>query len=850
MQDIVIHGAKEHNLKNISVTFQRYKMIVVTGMSGSGKSSLVMDTLYAEGQRRFVESLSAYARQFLGLMEKPDVEEITGLSPVIAIDQKSTSKNPRSTVGTITEIYDYLRLLFARIGTPFCPHCEVPISKQSISQIIQNILTDYTGQKIQILAPMIKGVKGEHKEFLKDIQLKGFLRARINGTIQRLDQPIELERYKTHTIEVVVDRLKVDESSKNRLSDSIETACRLGKGLMIVLSETQEKTYSENFACISCGYSFKEISPRLFSFNSPYGACDGCDGLGTQPVNPAHLKRLMFRYQKTQSFGVKEKIEEAMSAQVCQKCHGSRLNQEALSIKIYKHNIADICNLPADKLLTFFKQLKLSKQESIIAEKIVKEIKARTQFLLDVGLDYLTLSRTSKTLSGGEAQRIRLATQIGSGLVNVLYILDEPSIGLHQRDNERLLDTLENLCKIGNTLVIIEHDEDTMKRADQIVDLGPEAGVHGGEVIFSGTYEEILKCPNSLTGRYLRGERFIAVPPTRRPGNGQTITVKQAYLNNLKNIDVTFPLGKFICVTGVSGSGKSSLVNDVLYETLRKSVGKKKAQFVGCSTIEGLKDIDKVIVIDQSPIGRSPRSNPATYTGVFDTIREIFSKLPNAQIRGYSPGRFSFNMKGGRCEACEGKGFLKIEMHFMPDVYVPCDECEGKRFNRETLAITLKDKNIADVLNMTVRQAMDFFANYYPIKHKLEALVGVGLGYITLGQSATTLSGGEAQRIKLSRELGKRASGNTLYILDEPTTGLHFADIEKLLIVLQGLVDKGNTLVVIEHNLDVIKTCDHIIDLGPEGGEKGGTILAEGTPETIAKTAKSYTGKYLKPYLS
>lgn len=849
MQEIVIKGAKEHNLKNISVTIKRHKLVVVTGLSGSGKSSLVMDTLFAEGQRRFVESLSSYARQFLGLMDKPDVDEIEGLSPVIAIDQKSGTKNPRSTVGTITEIYDYMRLIFARIGNPHCPKCDLAIKKQSLTSICNQILDKYEGKKITLLATVIQGTKGHHKDIMANLVQAGFLRARIDGKIVRLEDDIELKRYQQHTIDVVVDRLEIKADVRARLSESLETAAKAGRGTIIINCDSDDEIFSEKFACIKCGYSFKEISPRLFSFNSPYGACHTCSGLGAIPKQGRMLPRLLFRYQKTHSQVVKDKIEEELAQVECSDCNGSRLNREALAVTFAKKDMAAITSMSISELKSFLDKVKLSNQDLQIAEKILKEIHSRLQFLLDVGLNYLTLGRNAKTLSGGEAQRIRLATQIGSKLVNVLYILDEPSIGLHQKDNERLLKTLENLRDAGNTLVVIEHDEETMKRADQIIDIGPLAGVHGGEVVFNGTYNQIIKSTTSLTGRYLSGKASIEIPKTRREGNGSTLKILEPTLHNLQGMDVDFPLGKFICVTGVSGSGKSSLINDLLYEGLRAKINRDKKSKFACKGFEGLENIDKVIMIDQSPIGRTPRSNPATYTGIFDFIRQHFAQLPAAQIKGYGPGRFSFNVKGGRCEACEGSGKLKIEMHFMPDVYVTCEECNGLRFNAETLQVHLKGKNISDVLKMTIEEASLFFEHYPPIKKKVDTLLSVGLGYIELGQSAITLSGGEAQRIKLAKELSKRGTGKTLYILDEPTTGLHFADVEKLLHVLNRLVDKGNTVLTIEHNLDVIKVSDHIIDLGPDGGSGGGQIIATGTPEKVAKNKISYTGHFLKKML-
>lgn len=850
MQDIIIKGAKEHNLQNVDVSIKRNKLVVVTGLSGSGKSSLVMDTLYAEGQRRYVESLSSYARQFLGLMDKPDVDEIEGLSPVIAIDQKSGTKNPRSTVGTVTEIYDYFRLIFARIGQAHCPNCKIPISKQSLTSITNQILKKYEGEKVIILASVIRGVKGHHSDVFSHLVQAGFLRARVDGKMIRLDEEISLARYKQHTIDVVVDRLQIKDGIRARLAESLETASKVGKGTIIIHAKDDDDIFSEQFACIECGYSFKEISPRLFSFNSPYGACHKCSGLGSIPRQSRMLPRLLFKYQRTQSQSVKDKIEEALAELTCDACQGSRLNEESLSVTFGNKNMADVCALSIDQLEKFLKSVKLNKQQSEIAEKILKEIFSRIQFLLDVGLNYLSLGRSAKTLSGGESQRIRLATQIGSKLVNVLYILDEPSIGLHQRDNERLLKTLENLRDIGNTLVVIEHDDETMRRADQIIDMGPLAGVHGGQVIFNGSYSQILKSKDSLTGKYLRGQNFIAVPPIRRPGNGHFLRVKNPYLNNLKGMDVTFPLGKFLCVTGVSGSGKSSLINELLYKGLKAHFNRDKKAVLHCDGFEGLDHIDKVIMIDQSPIGRTPRSNPATYTGIFDHIRQLFSQLPASQIKGYKTGRFSFNVKGGRCEACEGSGKIKIEMHFMPDVYVTCEECQGKRFNTETLTVQYKGKHIADVLKMTLEEASTFFDKIPQIKNKVDVLLSVGLGYIELGQSAITLSGGEAQRIKLARELSKRGTGKTLYILDEPTTGLHFADVDKLLLVLNRLVDKGNSIIVIEHNLDVIKVADHVIDLGPEGGSGGGEVIATGTPEEISKNKNSYTGQFLRNMLS
>ena len=857
--NIIVKGAREHNLKNINVEILRHKLVVITGLSGSGKSSLAMDTIFAEGQRRYVESLSSYARQFLGVMEKPDVDSIEGLSPAIAIDQKSTSKNPRSTVGTITEIYDYLRLLFAKIGAPYCPKCNIPIARQSITNITDKILENHKGNII-VLAPLIKGVKGEHKEVLEDLKKNGYARARVDGKIVSLEDEIKLDRYKIHDIEAVIDRIEVKDGSRGRLVDSVEIAVKLGDGLVMVgdvpafsafkdlkalKAGTSPSIYSEKFACIDCGFSYKEVSARLFSFNSPYGACPVCEGLGTRPEALEEYRYMMYRYKRTMSNAVKEEIQEAMSAVTCDVCNGSRLNQHALSVKLKEKNIAELCSLNIEACLEFFEKLKLKKQEEIIAKQILTEIKARIGFLKTVGLGYLSLSRSAATLSGGEAQRIRLATQIGSGLVDVLYVLDEPSIGLHQKDNDRLLATLENLRDAGNTLIIIDHDEDTMKRADQIIDMGPGAGIHGGEVIFSGTYDDILKDKNSFTGKYLSGKEKIPLPQSCRKGAGKNLVVKGVAHNNLKNIDVEIPLGKMVCVTGVSGSGKSSLVNEVIYKGLmRKLHGSKDRPGI----FKGFKnddEIDKVIIIDQAPIGRTPRSNPVTYTGAFSFIRELFSQLPESRMRGYAPGRFSFNVKGGRCEACEGAGTIKVEMNFMPDVYVKCEECHGMRYNKETLGIKFKGKSISDVLNMTVEEASDFFESIPAIKSKMKTLSDVGLGYLALGQSALTLSGGEAQRIKLSRELSKRSTGKTLYILDEPTTGLHFADVSRLLDVLHKLVDKGNTVLVIEHNLDVIKTADYIIDLGPDGGYKGGYVVVFCAPEEVAACEKSYTGFYL-----
>ncbi|MBN4067239.1 excinuclease ABC subunit UvrA [Simkania negevensis] len=849
MRAIVVKGAKEHNLKNIDVVIPRHQMVVVTGLSGSGKSSLVMDTIYAEGQRRYVESLSSYARQFLGLMEKPDVESIEGLSPAIAIDQKSTSQNPRSTVGTITEIYDYLRLLYANIGKVYCPRCNVPISKQSPAKIINTILSDYSGEKVILLAPLIRGKKGEHKEIIRSLMHEGYIRARIDGEIRELSEEIELERYKIHTIEVVADRVKVKKEIRQRITDSVEGALKLGKGLLIVQSDAGDVLFSQHAACLKCRYSYKEISPRLFSFNSPYGACSKCDGLGHIPETDKGRFWMMLKYQKSSSENVKQRIEEKMTALTCPQCQGKRLGIEALSVRIGGCHIADLCDLSIEKAAAFFNDLSLTGKEAVIAEKVVEEIIGRLGFLVNVGLTYLSLGRSARTLSGGEAQRIRLASQIGSGLVDVLYVLDEPSIGLHQRDNAKLLKTLKDLRDSGNTLIIIEHDRETMAAADQIIDLGPAAGTLGGHVVFSGSYTEIKKEKKSLTGQYLSGKKIIFPPQARRRPDGRSLRIFGARENNLKNIDVEFPLGVMTCVTGVSGSGKSSLVNEILLKGLMQKVYRSKEPPGLFDRFEGTEDIDKVVAIDQSPIGRTPRSNPATYTGMFDPVRDLFAALPDAAMRGYAKGRFSFNVKGGRCEACQGSGTMKIEMHFLPDVYVKCEECHTARFNVETLAIKYKGKSISDVLNMTVDEGAAFFVNIPSIKNKLDLLQSVGLGYIGIGQAATTLSGGEAQRIKLAKELSKRGTGNTLYILDEPSTGLHFADIEKLLGVLSRLVDKGNTVIIIEHNLDIIKFADYIIDLGPEGGDGGGALIASGTPEEVAKQKKSYTGRFLKKEL-
>ncbi len=949
---IIVRGAREHNLKNITVEIPRDKLVVITGVSGSGKSSLAFDTLYAEGQRRYVESLSAYARQFLGLMEKPDVDVIEGLSPAISIDQKGVSHNPRSTVGTVTEVYDSLRLLFARVGKPHCPNCGREISPQTPQQIVDSILSLPEGTRVMLLAPLVRGRKGHHKNVLEEIRRAGYVRARIDGKIVELDEEIELDRYKLHTIEAVVDRLIIhhteDEDYRTRLADSVETALRFGNGVIVVSivegDGSRDLLFSEHSACVDCGISLPEIEPRTFSFNSPHGACPHCSGLGVImeidpdlvipdkslslkdgaiapwrylgketaryymymlrrvcefyriPMNvpvreltkeqldiilygtrPGEMVSLPYsdqygrvhhyeipyegvipnlqrRYQETESDYIRSEIERYMTARTCPACKGTRLRPEALAVTVDGKNIAQVASMSVAQALEWVERLQgpdspLTEKERLIAHQILKELRNRLRFMMDVGLDYITLDRRASTLSGGEAQRIRLATQIGSQLAGVLYILDEPSVGLHQRDNARLIQTLKNLRDLGNTVIVVEHDENTIRSADYIIDLGPGAGEKGGEVVVAGTLDDLLRCPRSITGMYLRGERKIEVPRSRRPGNGKYLTVHGAAENNLKNITVRFPLGTFICVTGVSGSGKSSLVIEVLYKALAQKLYRAREKPGKHLYIEGLEHIDKVVNVDQSPIGRTPRSNPATYTGAFTPIRELFASLPEARLRGYTPGRFSFNVKGGRCEACQGGGIIRIEMQFLPDVYVPCDVCKGKRYNRETLEVRYKGKNISEVLDMTVEEAMDFFGNIPQIKAKLQTLYDVGLGYIKLGQPAPTLSGGEAQRVKLARELSRKATGRTLYILDEPTTGLHFADIEKLLKVLNRLVDAGNTVIVIEHNLDVIKCADWIIDLGPEGGDKGGWVIAEGTPEEVAMVPHSYTGQFLKKIL-
>ena len=938
-ESIYIKGARENNLKNIDLEIPRDKLVVVTGLSGSGKSSLAFDTIYAEGQRRYVESLSSYARMFLGQMDKPDVDYIDGLSPAISIDQKTTSKNPRSTVGTVTEIYDYLRLLWARVGVPHCPKCGKEIQQQSIDQIVDRILELPEGSRIQILAPVVRARKGEHVKVLEDAKKSGYVRARVDGILYDLSEEIKLEKNKKHNIEIVVDRLVVKPDITRRLTDSAETALALAGGLLFVdlVGEDRQIAFSQNYACEDCGISVEELTPRLFSFNNPHGACPTCTGLGmqllvdpelimpnpnlsimegaitasgwgnvrgdsiskmyfealarryhfklTDPVSklpreaidailygtkgePLQLhyeksegygvikrefegivNNLERRYRETQSPAMRSDIEECMSETPCPDCKGKRLKKTALAVTVGGMNIADFTDLSVVKALEFMENLELSEKDRLIAAQILKEIKARLGFLQSVGLGYLTLSRTAATLSGGESQRIRLATQIGSSLMGVLYILDEPSIGLHQRDNAKLLNTLRQLRDLGNTLIVVEHDEETMRAADHIVDIGPGAGVNGGNVVCAGTIEDICACESSVTGQYLSGKKRIPVPEKRRKGNGKRLLIRGASENNLKHIDVEIPLGKLICVTGVSGSGKSSLINEILYKTLAVEKNRVKVRPGKCDGIDGLQYVDKVIALDQSPIGRTPRSNPATYTGVFNDIRDLFASTQDAKLRGYGQGRFSFNVKGGRCEACSGDGLVKIEMHFLPDVFVPCDVCGGKRYNRETLEVRYKGKNIADVLDMTVEEACSFFANQQKILNKIQTLYDVGLGYVKLGQSSTTLSGGEAQRVKLATELSKRSTGNTVYVLDEPTTGLHIADVHKLIDILNRLTDAGNTVVVIEHNLDVIKVADHIIDLGPEGGDGGGTLVYTGTPEGCAACEESFTGQFLKPLL-
>ena len=935
--EIVIQGARAHNLKDIDVKIPRDQLVVMTGLSGSGKSSLAFDTIYAEGQRRYVESLSAYARQFLGQMDKPDVDVIEGLSPAISIDQKTTSRNPRSTVGTVTEISDYLRLLFARIGKPICPIHGTEITSQTIEQMVDRIMQLPDRSRLQILAPVISGRKGTHAKLLEDIKKQGYVRVRVNGEVIDLDDNIELNKNKKHTIEVVIDRVVVKEGIESRLSDSLESALRLADGTVLVdVMDVEELLFSEHHACPLCGFSIGELEPRMFSFNSPFGACPECDGLGTKlEVDPdlvipdssvslkdgaivpwiptssqyypellkticKHFKipmnvpvselsdedlkiilqgsreeKINFKYtnefgntrvnniyfegvlsnverrfKETSSDYIREQMEKYMGTRPCPSCDGYRLKEESLAVKVNGVHIGHVSNLSITEADGFFKNLELSEKDMQIAKLILREIGERIGFLINVGLDYLTLSRAAGTLSGGEAQRIRLATQIGSRLTGVLYILDEPSIGLHQRDNDRLIGTLKSMRDIGNTLIVVEHDEDTMMAADYLIDIGPGAGAAGGEIVSAGTPAEVMKDPASLTGQYLSGKKFIPLPIERRKHDGRVISIKGAQENNLKKVSVDFPLGQFIAVTGVSGSGKSTLVNEVLYKVLAQKLNRSKQKPGQFESVSGLEELEKVIEIDQSPIGRTPRSNPATYTSLFDDVRDVYAMTNEAKVRGYKKGRFSFNVKGGRCEACHGDGIIKIEMHFLPDVYVPCEVCHGKRYNRETLEVTYKGKNIADVLSMTVEDALVFFENIPKISRKLQTIVDVGLGYIQLGQPATTLSGGEAQRVKLASELHKRSNGKSFYILDEPTTGLHVHDIEKLLEVLQRLVDSGNTVLVIEHNLDVIKTVDHIIDLGPEGGDKGGQIIATGTPEKVAASKKSYTGYYLKPILA
>ena len=939
-KQIIIKGAKEHNLQNIDLAIPRDEFIVITGLSGSGKSSLAFDTIYAEGQRRYVESLSAYARQFLGQMKKPEMEYIEGLSPAISIDQKTTKENPRSTVGTITEIYDYLRLLFARIGTPHCPKCGKEISHQTLGQIGDSIIEEGEGKKIHILAPVVRDKKGQHKDVLDDLRNKGFVRARVDGEVRDLEEDIDLPKTYRHSIEVVVDRLKIrkDVDFKRRLVDSLETASEFADGLINVLfsddGRDYEKKYSEHFACVDCGINFEELTPRMFSFNAPQGACPECNGIGVKmeidpdliipnknltlnegavtpwaksnkkenyyhqmleavskhfnfsmdtPFNeltneqqdiilygcddkiPFSFKRRNKSYQVNRQFeGViprmerlyietksnysRKYISKFMSDRKCHVCHGKRLRPEVLAVTVGGKSIADVVEMSIKDSYQFFLNLELTDREQFIAKEVLKEIRQRLKFLVDVGLDYLSMARSSGTLSGGEAQRIRLATQIGSGLVGVLYILDEPSIGLHQRDNVKLIETLKRLKNLGNTLIVVEHDEETILSADYVVDIGPGAGEHGGKVVACGTPEEIMESHESVTGQYISRRETIPIPQTRRSGNGESLIIRGARQNNLKNIDVEIPLGKFTCVTGVSGSGKSSLINEILYKGLSGKLNNKFTFAGDYDKIEGVSNIDKIIAIDQKPIGRTPRSNPATYTGVFTDIRDLFAETPEAKARGYKPGRFSFNVKGGRCEACSGDGIVQIEMHFLADVFVPCEVCGGKRYNEETLDIRYKGKNIYEVLEMTVEEALDFFEHIPKIHKKLKTLLDVGLGYMKIGQPATTLSGGEAQRIKLAYELSKRSTGKTLYILDEPTTGLHIDDVSRLVEILQRLVEAGNTVVVIEHNLDMIKCSDYIIDLGPEGGDNGGTIVATGTPKEVSKVEKSYTGQFLKKY--
>ncbi|MCJ8007680.1 excinuclease ABC subunit UvrA [Lederbergia wuyishanensis] len=932
---IIVQGARAHNLKNINVTIPRDKLVVLTGLSGSGKSSLAFDTIYAEGQRRYVESLSAYARQFLGQMDKPDVDAIEGLSPAISIDQKTTSRNPRSTVGTVTEIYDYLRLLYARVGRPICPVHGIEITSQTIEQMVDRIMIYPERTKLQVLAPIVSGRKGTHAKVFEDIKKQGFVRVRVDGEVYDLGDDIALEKNKKHSIEVIIDRIVVKAGVETRLADSLETALGLGEGKVIIdVMGEEELLFSENHACPECGFSIEKLEPRMFSFNSPFGACPDCDGLGSKlevdpdliipdwsrslnedaiapwtPISSQYYPQLLaaickhhrikmdipvqdlpkedmqkilygtgdqikFRYEndfgqvretnirfegvirnverrfhETSSDYIREQMEKYMAQQPCPRCKGHRLKEESLAVKIEGRHISEITGLSVVEADQFFSRLTLSEKEMQIAKLILREIEERLGFLVNVGLDYLTLSRAAGTLSGGEAQRIRLATQIGSRLTGVLYILDEPSIGLHQRDNDRLISTLQNMRDIGNTLIVVEHDEDTMLAADYLIDIGPGAGVHGGEIVAAGTPDEVANNKASLTGQYLSGEKFIPLPTERRKPNGRYLEIKGAKENNLKNVNAKFPLGLFIAVTGVSGSGKSTLINEILHKSLAQKLHKAKAKPGAHKEIKGIEELEKVIDIDQSPIGRTPRSNPATYTGVFDDIRDVYASTNEAKVRGYKKGRFSFNVKGGRCEACRGDGIIKIEMHFLPDVYVPCEVCHGKRYNRETLEVKYKGKNIAEVLDMTIENGLEFFENIPKISRKLQTIVDVGLGYMKLGQPATTLSGGEAQRVKLASELHRRSNGRSLYILDEPTTGLHVDDIARLLTVLQRLVDNGDTVLVIEHNLDVIKTADYIVDLGPEGGDKGGTIIAKGTPEKVAESSESYTGRYLKPIL-
>ena len=938
-ENIIVKGARANNLKNIDVTIPRDKLVVMTGVSGSGKSSLAFDTIYAEGQRRYVESLSSYARMFLGQMDKPDVDYIEGLSPAISIDQKTTSKNPRSTVGTVTEIYDYLRLLWARAGTPHCPNCGKEIRQQTIDQIIDQVLALPEGTRIQVMAPVIRGKKGEHAKVFEDAKRSGYVRARVDGSLYELDEEIKLEKNKKHSIEIIVDRLIIRPDIRQRLTDSVETAAKLSGGLVIVnlLREEKDLSFSQNYACEDCGISMEELTPRMFSFNNPFGACPTCTGLGNQlKADPAlmiqdggksildgaiqasgwnnirgdGISRMYFdalskkykfsltepwnslsdeakniilygtkgetlelhydqprgkgvlkqafegicnnierRYKETQSDASRKELEELMSECPCPDCQGRRLRKESLAVTVGEKNIYEFTTLSVEDALTWMDGLTLTEQQMLIADRILKEIRSRLGFLKSVGLGYLTLARSAGTLSGGESQRIRLATQIGSSLMGVLYILDEPSIGLHQRDNDKLLATLKNLRDLGNSLIVVEHDEDTMRAADYLIDIGPGAGVHGGQVVAAGTPAEVMANPDSLTGQYLSGKKKIEVPAVRRPGNGKVLKVIGAAENNLRHIDVEFPLGTFTVVTGVSGSGKSSLVNEVLFKRLGAELMRMKVRPGKCDRIEGIEQLDKVVNIDQSPIGRTPRSNPATYTGLFNDIRDLFASTQEAKSRGYGQGRFSFNVRGGRCEACSGDGLLKIEMHFLPDIFVPCEVCKGRRYNRETLEVRYKGKNIADVLDMTVDEALDFFSALPKLKKRLQTLQDVGLGYVKLGQPSTELSGGEAQRVKLATELSKQATGKTIYILDEPTTGLHSDDVRKLLEVLQRLVDAGNTVVVIEHNLDVIKCADHLIDLGPEGGDGGGTIVVTGTPEEVAACPASFTGQYLKRML-